>query len=786
MILDDADPHKRLAAENAPARGASASKGTRRGALLGELYELGGWVIPCYSADHPDPAKAKRPACAKGWHLVRPSLDEVYRAPAHGLIWGSLERALVDVDVIKERPPRERVRQGLAGADFVIDGMGTPCLSRGTYSGGQHLIYPGPCDPLRRGNGYWGDFRDTRRPHGETRCENGGYGFLHLHLPDADEWLEQLVHLVREGAPAPLDRERWEWLYGTHKAAEKDGGGGGRHDRARAATKRLAERLASEADVEKAREQFVLDVADRASPEAARAEFDRLMDGANAKYAPECGPRCDAPVHTDPQVDVQACERALHEWGERRLPVPPDAPPAPPPVGGEPMQDDGAHPLSEHGLAAWIVDEGHARDLRCRADLHQWLMWEEGAWRECDARTVEAYLRIVTHGVLHKLDRSGECVPDPVRGGSEGFLSRVRKCLGALAPVYTLSALWDAHPHLLGVRGGKVVDLRDCTTRDRTREDLILREAPTAPAALEGSRFAAFIEEAFPCGHTRLAAQVGLGSSLSPDPGAHLHLVQGKKRSGKSTLAKAILGAIGPLGVPSLPALITKDADSFTRFNARAQLQGVRLAIVQELVMGSVMSEEAIKILGGGGDAVTSRKIGGNTYWFDPTHTIIAVGNHLPYLARRDESIEDRLRIYPMDEVRPENEREPLRQVFATDRERGACLTWLIQGYALARRSGQVPLSPSMQARRALWLRTCEPFGSFLDECCDSDGSSLVREILVACRAWCKAQDIVRPAYLRSPQALRAELVERGYDLHESRHGRQLAVTGIRVLDRDS
>ena len=315
MIPEVDDPRNSLSAESAPARCASASMGTRR-ALLTELHELGGWILPCYPADHRDPERAKRPSCEKGWNKVRPSLDAVLAAKAHGLIWGSLELALVDVDVIKAARMRERVRQGLAGAQFVIEGMGNPLLSCGTFSGGRHLIYPAPSNQMRRGNGYWGDFRDTRRPHGETRCERGGYGLLHLHLPEADEWLAHLVYLVREGVPGPLPADRWEWLYGTHRAAKRDAAGGGRHDRARAVTKRLAERRASAEEVEQAREQFVLDVADRTSPEAARAEFDRLMDGARSKFSPP-GPRCDEPVSAAPEVDEAACAAALQAWRER-------------------------------------------------------------------------------------------------------------------------------------------------------------------------------------------------------------------------------------------------------------------------------------------------------------------------------------------------------------------------------------------------------------------------------------------------------------------------------------
>ena len=450
------------------------------------------------------------------------------------------------------------------------------------------------------------------------------------------------------------------------------------------------------------------------------------------------------------------------------------APPNPPPARGSNGAKVDPPPeivLSEKDMARWIRSIA-TDNMRYQDGAGAWFVWENG-WRQKRALWVLSHLQDAWNGVLNKQVQTKQgpaAVPDPIREGNEGFGARVMALLSQLDGVCTEVGDWDAHPDELGLPGGRKVTISTGAVSDQDMLDLISHSTRHPPAPLEGTRFERFLEEAFPVPHTRLAAQVALGAALGIQPGAYTTVFQGRERSGKTTIQTACTDILGSYAGTLSTALIGGEADPFTRVSARAGLQGLRQAWISETSDALTLADDAFKALGGGGDKVTARGIGKDSYSFDATHDLFVVTNHLPYLRRRDPAIIDRMRIVPMDQTRPAGERENLTPLFRDHpAEAGAVLAWLLEGYRLWLRRGDCPASPEMDRRKEAWLDSCDPLGAFVREELVEGGSIRLRELGREMRAWCRERGMKLPSYLATTQALNGQAKTAGLEVRIGR-----------------
>ena len=473
-------------------------------------------------------------------------------------------------------------------------------------------------------------------------------------------------------------------------------------------------------------------------------------------------------AHADPLRDEEQSEIDLQAWREGAG----EAIPIPDPVRIERGADVDAAPdviLSEQDMTRWVRPVA-TNIMRWQEGRNQWMAWsEDQGWRPESPGWILAHLQDAWNGVLHREQPTKQGVthqPDPIREGRVGFGKAVRDGLSALAGIRTLPEDWDAHPDELGLPGGRKVSLSTGVESDQDMADLLAKATRHPPASLAGTRFARFLEEAFPDPHTRLAAQVALGAGLSPEPGAYTTAFQGRERSGKTTIQTACTDILGPYAAPLSTALIGGEADPFTRMSARGRLQGLRQGWISETSEALTLADDAIKALGGGGDRIVARGIGKDVYEFEASHDLYIVTNFLPYLRRRDPAIVDRMRIIPMDQSRAAGDRENLALLFRDEpKEGGAVLSWLLEGFRFWRERGDCPPSPEMERRKRVWLDSCDPLGAFIrEELAEGPGVRL-RDLAKAMRGWLKERMLQPPSYLATTQALRGQLDIAGFEV---------------------
>ena len=470
-------------------------------------------------------------------------------------------------------------------------------------------------------------------------------------------------------------------------------------------------------------------------------------------------------------------------------------------LGGAPVPARVQDVLSESDMASWLYHQGHLQDLRAVND--------EGIFREFIpdhgymlVLTKEMHERLYARyrGQLSTKTRKGQVVENPQREGQMTFKRAVTASIAAIAHLPTRAADWDSDPCLIGLPGGLKLDLLSGRTSPRTRDDLLSHELAAAPSTQEEfdeSRFRDFLWRQVPDAHSRLCLQVELGAALTGRPSPYLNILHGKRRSGKSTFAGLTQMAFGQRYASTLDiSLLMKGASkqgSFDSASARAQLQGLRAAFLAEPEMEWKLADGLAKQIGGGGDRITGRRIGRDTFTFAQSHSLFVYGNNLPSPANADEALVDRIRIYPFDETRSEAEREDLLETaFQQQSELDAFVFWALQGARMFYERGRPPPSAAMLAAKAAWLdtkKTAEQppdlWADFLDARCEHDDAYSVpaRDLLPAFLHWLGEQHEAPPPFTGAPRLFGTMLRARHPDHARKGQAGRLVLYGTRLRD---
>jgi putative DNA primase/helicase len=160
---------------------------------------------------------------------------------------------------------------------------------------------------------------------------------------------------------------------------------------------------------------------------------------------------------------------------------------------------------------------------------------------------------------------------------------------------------------------------------------------------------------------------------------------------------------------------------------------GARLVVGSEVDAGKRWNESRIKRLTGG-DRIAARYCGKDFFNFDPSHTLIVMGNNKPGLRQVDEAIRRRLHLVHFGVTISEAEcdatvPERLRAEF------GGILQWALEGALKWQQSGLCP-PESVRAATAAYLAGEDQIESWIDECCERRGQVALKSAFTSYRAW--------------------------------------------------
>ncbi len=367
----------------------------------------------------------------------------------------------------------------------------------------------------------------------------------------------------------------------------------------------------------------------------------------------------------------------------------------------------------------------HRDNRRFHPKRGRWMAWERGCWTESCA----------------PLNDMANVIEATISAKVRSQWLRVSHCRGALGLAGELLRQddWDANPNLLGLLGGRVVDLTTGEEREQRLDDWITMST--------GCDLGDEISELWEklalewCGgddKMARALQVAVGASACGHNEDHrVNVVAGDGGAGKTTCADTISTALGSYaGV--LPASVLN-----ARFEQHptgiAGLFGKRYVVAPE-VTGGTFRGETLKALSGG-DTLPARFMRQDFFEFRPAATIWILTNEPPSVRMVDNALRRRLRLWPF-EAKPERPDPKLPARLRSDELPGV-LRWIVQGAMSYAAGGLRDCRAVLDATAAYFESTDTLTGWFEARCERSEITETPSRFLFKdYQDWCQAEGV--------------------------------------------
>jgi putative DNA primase/helicase len=398
---------------------------------------------------------------------------------------------------------------------------------------------------------------------------------------------------------------------------------------------------------------------------------------------------------------------------------------------------------SDDDLALRFAEE-HADDLRHVPRWGRWLVYDGRRWVEDETLHVFDMARKLCR------DARDELLPTlkPIQQKA------LRQRLGAAATIYNVVKLagndrrlaispdqLDADPWLLNTPGG-VIDLRTGGVRNHVPSELHTKITAATPGG-ECPIWQKTLIRVVPDEDKRCYLQRLFGYGLTGSSRDHVvPFLYGLGRNGKGTVAHTMRRAMGDYGL-EIPAEVLMESHNDRHPTELAVLHGARLVVGSEVDTGRRWNESRLKRLSGG-DPISARFMGKDLFEFEPTHTLVLMGNSKPGLRSVDEAIRARIHLVDFGVTIPEAERDtqlPEKLV----QEYGGILAWAIAGCTQWQSAGLTPPASVLAATTEyldgedhiqLWLAECTEFVAVVNHV-------PLTQLLANYRAWCHFAGVV-------------------------------------------
>lgn len=399
-------------------------------------------------------------------------------------------------------------------------------------------------------------------------------------------------------------------------------------------------------------------------------------------------------------------------------------------------KDDGELGLSDDELALRFTAR-YGKSLRYVAAWDRWLLWDGKRWAHDEKRSVFDLSRAICREVL--AEHLAQPLTDTQRKG-------LRKRLGDAKTVYNITKLagsdpvhavsvreLDADPWALNTPAG-ILDLRTGLMRPHDPCALHTKMTAAAPGG-ECPIFIKTLTEALPADEVKEYVQRLFGYGLTGSSRDHaLSFWWGSGRNGKGTIAHAFRRALGDYGL-EVGAELFMESHHERHPTEIAVLRGARFVVASEIDTGRRWNEARLKRLTGG-DPISARYIGKDLFEFEPTHTLLIIGNTKPGLRSVDEAMRARMQLVEfgvtIDALKRDTE---LPDKLAA--EYGGVLAWALKGCITWRREGLKPPA-SVLASTADYLDAEDSIAQWVNEACEKAGQLKLSAGHRSYREWCE------------------------------------------------
>jgi P4 family phage/plasmid primase-like protien len=265
----------------------------------------------------------------------------------------------------------------------------------------------------------------------------------------------------------------------------------------------------------------------------------------------------------------------------------------------------------------------------------------------------------------------------------------------------------------------------------------------------------------------------------------YLFFHYGSGANGKSTFFSCLESLMGSMCITLDSGVLLGKNNGNSTDSKKAELEGARLVITDELPRGCKLDSATVKSLIGG-DKIAARRLYADSYSFAPTHKLCMMGNHEPAVPDSDYGIWRRILKIPWVVQIPVEERKTrthFERMFKN--ERSGILNWAIEGWQQYKAQGLNP--PELVTSATAAFRADEDqLGRFLAECTEPDptGAFSVKTTAIwqKYRAWCDDNG-ERMDYAHGKSLIK-QLEIRGYEKHKQSKN-QIYLKGFTLVEED-
>ena len=434
--------------------------------------------------------------------------------------------------------------------------------------------------------------------------------------------------------------------------------------------------------------------------------------------------------------------------------------------------------ISDDDLAR-LFTKRHRDELRYVPAWGKWLLWDGNHWAIDERRRVfdlaRAICREQMEALLATTDNEGKRQRIRAQLGSKSTTWNV-VALASTDPVHSVAVeMLDADPWKLNTPGG-ILDLRTGAIEPHDPAALHTKVTAAAPGG-ECPEFMRFLERVIPDAAVRDYLQRLAGYALTGSAREHvLPFAYGTGRNGKGTLFHTLRAALGDYGL-EIPAETLMESKHDRHLTELAVLRGARMVIGSEVDTGRSWNESRLKRLTGG-DPISARFMAKDLFEFDPTHTLVIIGNHKPGLKTVDEAIRSRIHLVPFNVTIPADERDtelPER----LKGELGGILAWALSGCLEWQETG-LNAPPAVLAATDSYLSAEDTVAQWLDESTRKGGQVTLRAAHQSFLEWCQLNN-VEP--LRR-NTFSDKLEERGYRKSKAGHANVMTFSGLELASQ--
>ncbi len=299
---------------------------------------------------------------------------------------------------------------------------------------------------------------------------------------------------------------------------------------------------------------------------------------------------------------------------------------------------------------------------------------------------------------------------------------------------------WDQNPALLGLPGGRVVNLVTGEEREQKRDDFITKRTGCELGNGDSRQWEDFVLQV--CGgdlEMAKALQIAVGASAFGHNREHrVEILCGDGGTGKSVFAGTLQAALDTYA-SSLPASVLASRTEQHPAGI-ASLLGRRLAVVPEVSGGMFRAETLLAL--SGGDRIPARFMRQNFFEFTPGATLWIMTNHPPSVHLVDNAVRRRIRIWPF-ETKPAEPDPRLPERLRSDAELPGVLRWIVEGAGLYANNG-IKNCRAVQRATAAYFEASDSVARWIDARCVhlNEAETPAGKLFADYEAWCRAEGI--------------------------------------------